>query len=348
MCAVAHHGRGAVCYPFTVNDTVTSAERPPSHSDLTAGFEGHRRLLWGLCYRMTGSAADAEDLVQETFARALERPPKGELRPWLVTVAMNLGRDLLRRRRRQAYVGPWLPEPVALGSDGLAPGDGPGASPSARYELLESASFAFLVTLEAMTPQQRAVLLLRDVFDYSVRETSSALAISEANVKTTLHRARRSMRSYDAERGGRADSERMLQIMQAFLTHVVAGDISAVEAMLARDCVALSDGGGEFFAARVPVIGRQKVAKFYAKIAHLRPAGGTFDLRLLNGSPALVATFAEAPAGQAPRVIMTLDAAPTGEITAVYSVLATPKVNALFAQFEASSGSAPRAFGASP
>lgn len=244
---------------------------------------------------------------------------------------MNLGRDLLRRRRRHTYVGPWLPEPVALGSDGLAPGDGPGASPSARYELLESASFAFLVSLEALTPQQRAVLLLRDVFDYSVRETSSALRISEANVKTTLHRARRAMRSYDAERDDRPGSERALEAMQAFLNHVAAGDVDAVESMLAEDCVALSDGGGEFFAARVPVVGRQRVAKLYLKIAHMRPSGGTFDLRVLNGAPTLVATFADAPTGQAPHVIMTIDVAPTGQITAIYSVLATPKISALFA-----------------
>src|SRR4030095_12948344 len=142
----------------------------PAYAD---ALEPHRRHLWGLCYRMTGNAADADELVQETFARALERPPARTdqpWRPWLVRVAMNLARDLLRYRRRSPYRGSWLPSPIETDSDDELPSYelavGSGSPTEGRYELLESVSFAFLLALEALRPNQRAVLLLRDVFDY--------------------------------------------------------------------------------------------------------------------------------------------------------------------------------------
>ena len=134
-------------------------------------FDEHKRFLWGMCYRMTGSAADADDLVQDTFVRALEKPPSdmdAPLRPWLIKVAMNLSRDQLRRRRRREYFGPWLPSPVFTEGDDAFPVDHTPVSESTavtRYDLMESVSMAFLLALEALTPAQRAVLLLRDVFD---------------------------------------------------------------------------------------------------------------------------------------------------------------------------------------
>src|SRR3954470_5840996 len=155
-------------------------------------YEANRRLLWGLVYRMTGDAAEADDVVQETFVRALASPPRDTSepwRPWLVRVAMNIARDRLRRRPR-GYPGPWLPTPIA--DDGSL-GEGQSsseASPATRYDVVESVTFAFLVALEALTPAQRAVLLLRDVVDYSTSETAAALGMTEANVKVSLHRAR--------------------------------------------------------------------------------------------------------------------------------------------------------------
>src|SRR5499427_709758 len=168
-------------------------------------FRAHERFVWGLCYRMTGNAADADDLAQETFVRAWERPPARTdepWRPWLVRVAMNLSRDLLRRRKRRHYEGPWLPSPIETGDEAATPADKPPfdelaherGDPAARYDMLESVSFAFPLALEALTPAQRAALLLRDVFDYSVKETAEALGMSEPNIKTAHHRARRTMR----------------------------------------------------------------------------------------------------------------------------------------------------------
>src|SRR5262245_56527904 len=152
-------------------------------------FDEHKRFLWGMCYRMTGSAADADDIVQDTFVRALENPPadmEAPLRPWLVKVAMNLSRDQLRRRRRREYVGPWLPFPVLTDGDAqsqLGHTTLTEDSPGAHYDLKESVTLAFLLALEALTPAQRAVLLLRDVFDYSTIETAEALVMSEVNIK---------------------------------------------------------------------------------------------------------------------------------------------------------------------
>src|SRR5215471_17471425 len=117
-------------------------------------FDEHRRYLWGICYRMTGSAADADDIVQDTFVKALEKPPKdmeAPLRPWLVTIAINLSRDQLRRRRRREYFGPWLPAPVMTEDESPLELDhqpAAEASPMAQYDLTESITFAFLVALE--------------------------------------------------------------------------------------------------------------------------------------------------------------------------------------------------------
>jgi len=177
--------------------------------DYEALFAAERRFVWRLCYRMTGSAADADDVLQETFVRAIAQPPpRTDLawRPWLVRVAVNLARDCLRRRRRAPYRGPWLPAPIDCGgADAPEPpayevGAGAARSTEGRYELMESVSYAFLLALEALTPAQRAVLLLRDVIDYDVRETALALGMSEANVKTTHHRARRAMAAYNGAR----------------------------------------------------------------------------------------------------------------------------------------------------
>src|SRR5687768_711266 len=136
-------------------------------------FQAHRHFLWGLCYRMTGSAADADDLVQETFVRAIERPPvdmRDGWRAWLARVATNLAIDALRRRKRREYIGPWLPAPIDTAGEASPPAHeiaSPEISTEHRYDLVESVSVAFLLALEHLTPRQRAVLILRDVFDYT-------------------------------------------------------------------------------------------------------------------------------------------------------------------------------------
>ncbi|HJY84071.1 MAG TPA: sigma-70 family RNA polymerase sigma factor [Candidatus Binatia bacterium] len=310
-------------------------------------FQEHKPFLWSLCYRLTGSTADADDLVQETFTRALEHPPvrtDAPWRPWLVRVAMNLGRDLLRRRKRRTYIGPWLPSPletspameVTLSTveeespPSYEPADGQ-SSTEGRYDLLESVSFAFLLALEALSPQQRAVLLLRDVFDYSVQETAEALGISEANVKTSYHRARRALQAYDRDRciPTRTLQQRTRQALERFLTCLINQDVATIEALLTADIRAVSDGGGEFLAALRPVVGRDKVVRFYLKTNQRRGSSARSDIRMINGLPALVIEFTDNAPREVSRMVMCCDLAPDGRIKTLYSILASRKLTAV-------------------
>jgi len=307
-------------------------------------YEEHRRFLWGLCYRMTGSAADAEDVVQDTFVRAIEHPPRRTdepLRPWLVKVALNLARDLLRRRRRREYVGPWLPSPIetdlsrqsAAGATADVESDPPSHEPATlegRYDLLESVSFAFLVALEALTPTARAVLLLRDVFDYSIKETAAALDLSVPNVKTTHHRARRAMAVYDAARrppssAGHVSAQKALtQFLRALQQH----DVGAIEALLAEEVRTTTDGGGQFRSALRTIVGREKVMRFYLAVA-VNAAEAAVRPAALNGAPSVVVDIPSPPPGIAPRFTLTIELNREGQIAHLYVVSATSKLAAI-------------------
>jgi RNA polymerase sigma-70 factor, ECF subfamily len=259
-------------------------------------FDEHKRLLWGMCYRMTGSAADADDIVQDTFVRALEKPPtdmEAPLRPWLVKVAMNLSRDQLRRRRRREYFGTWLPSPVLTeGDDGsvLDHRAVTESTPVTRYDLMESVSLAFLLALEALTPAQRAVLILRDVFDYSTNETAEALEMSEANIKVTLHRARRTMNSYDQNRVSNFSkrSGELRDILQRFLSLLNAGDVQGLKNMLAAEVVLVSDGGGEVNALAEPMYGREKVLRLIEKLYEANRDVTSTSVWNVNGEPTML------------------------------------------------------------
>jgi RNA polymerase sigma factor (sigma-70 family) len=304
-------------------------------------LETDRRLLWGLCYRMTGNAADADDLVQETFVRALERPPRRThepLRPWLIRVAINLCRDLLRRRKRRGYVGEWLPSPVRTDDletpasyEPVAPTED---SPSARYDLLESVSFAFLLALEKLTPNQRAVLLLRDVFDYSTDETASALDISEANVKVLLLRARRKMREYDNKRSAptREVRDATRHTLERFLFFLSRGDARGIEQLLAEDAISVSDGGGEVRAALRTIVGRAKVLRLIFGLAAKLPPTMKTSFVDLNGLPAVLFDLgprAGLQAGYASRFTLQCELDVAGRIKALQVVLAPSKLAAI-------------------
>ncbi len=297
-------------------------------------LEANRRYLWAICYRMTGSAADADDLVQETFARALEHPPPDPStpwRPWLTRITVNLARDALRRRKVRGYPGQWLPEPVQL--DGmLLDAAGPENDAERRYGTFESLSFAFLIALEALTPTQRAVLLLRDALDYSVRETAEALEISEANVKTTLHRARAAMANYDESRLPTSTevNRQVSEVLYKILGAMATGDVTAFESLLASDVVAISDGGGQTFAAKKPVVGANKIARMYAKLAAGASGDGKLEVLELNGAPAVMVEDPGVKPPASHRAVLRIELNSAGKVRSIHSVLNPEKLRRLF------------------
>ena len=303
-------------------------------------LETDRRLLWGLCYRMTGNAADADDLVQETFVRALEKPPRRldqPLRPWLISVALNLSRDLLRRRKRRGYKGEWLPSPVPT-DDGESPASYEPPAPSedspvARYDMLESISFAFLLALEALTPAQRAVLLLRDVFDYSTAEVATALEITETSAKVLLHRARGRMRGYEKDRAipDEARREATREALEQFLLCLKNRDAEGLEKLLTRDVVSISDGGGEVAAALRPVRGRDRVIRLFTGLAEKAGPMPRVSFRLLNGWPAMTVEIEEQNRrpGVASKFTMHVEVDSAGLIRRIDTVAAPSKTSAL-------------------
>jgi RNA polymerase sigma factor (sigma-70 family) len=317
-----------------VERAIVEADVTPASPAPFAALEHERKHLWGVCYRMTGSASDADDLVQETFVRALERPPEDTgkpWRPWLVRVAMNLSRDQLRRRRRRDYHGVWLPTPVESIGERDASAAEPvsaEASPETRYGLMESASFAFLVAVEALTPTQRAVLILRDVFDYSSRETAGMLGTSEESVRITLHRARKTMASYEREKRpfGPDTIAAVEDALQQILTCLSTGALELGRAALSPQTRSLTDGGGALPAGRAPVHGLEKTLKMYMKLATRASSGVSVEIRRVNGLPALVFEDPAPKRPNAPRVVLLVDLDRSGKIRSVFSVIAPGKL----------------------
>jgi RNA polymerase sigma-70 factor (ECF subfamily) len=300
----------------------------------TRVLESHRPLLWNLAYRMTGLCTDADDVVQETFARALESPPPrvgadAPLRPWLVRVAVNLARDALRRRKRRGYVGSWLPEPVDFERVPAPENE----SPEARYGLAETASFAFLLALEALTPRERAVLLLRDMLDYDVRETAAVLATSEGAVKVAHHRARKALERYDGARVVPSPElvQRSQEALMRLLTAAATGDARALADLLSEDARTVNDAGGQYLAARRPVLGRDKVSRYYLALAPKNTVLSS-EWLVVNGLPALLVEFADPPPRQAPRGLLQVELAPDGRIREIHVLVAPDKLARLMSK----------------
>jgi RNA polymerase sigma-70 factor (ECF subfamily) len=275
-----------------------------------AEFESHRRHLFGVAYRMLGSAADAEDAVQESWLR-LQRADSAdivELRGWLTTVVSRICLDQLRsaRVRREAYVGPWLPEPIvtAVPAGGVHPVGGP--DPASAIELTESVRMAFLVVLEELSPEQRVAFVLHDVFTVPFDEVAESLGCSVPAARQLASRARRIVA--DAEPPKRAPQHQQRQVAEAFLQACATGDLQALTELLHPDVVARGDSDGIAPAGRRPVVGAEKVARLfvglfskYAAGATVKPIGvnGDFGMLFHGGAiPTDVTTFALDDNGQ--------------------------------------------------
>jgi RNA polymerase sigma-70 factor (ECF subfamily) len=221
-------------------------------------FARHRSLLFTVAYEMLGSASDAEDVVQETWLRwaNVDHDTVRHPRAYLVRIATRQALNRLRTqaRRREDYVGEWLPEPVLTSPD-----------VAADVELAESVSIAMLMVLETLGPAERAVFVLREVFATPYDEIAEAVGKTPAAVRQIAHRAR----EHVAARQPRVavSTAEQQQVVERFLAAVRGGDVQALLDVLAPDVVAVPDGGGVVAAARVPVVGAERVARFLATIA---------------------------------------------------------------------------------
>lgn len=246
--------------------------------DPAAVFEQYRRLLFAIAYRMLGSATDAEDVVQDCFVRWFQSGQSAESpKSYLSSVAVNLCIDRLRsaRAHREVYVGPWLPEPIATDQPELGE----------SVALTESLSFAFLLLLERLNPVERAVFLLREVFEYGYDEVAAAVGKSEANCRQIHHRARQRIGDRPRFRVSYQEHER---ITAEFLQAASTGDVARLTALLAEDVVFRGDGGGKVRTALKEVKGRDNVTRgLFGGIKWL-PAGTQPRLLTANGQPAIL------------------------------------------------------------
>jgi RNA polymerase sigma-70 factor, ECF subfamily len=268
----------------------------------TDTFVAHRNLLFTVAYEMLGSAADAEDVLQETWLRwaEVDHAEVRDARAYLVRITTRLSLNLLRtvQRQREAYVGPWLPEPLLTTPD-----------VAEDVELADSVSVAMLHVLETLTPSERAVFVLREVFDVPYDDIAAALDKSAAAVRQIAHRAR----SHVEARQPRIDvsmRERDAAV-DAFLLAAQSGDLDALMDVLSPDVVLVTDGGGKKRAALRPILGRDKVVRFLGAVAD---PDATASLGEVNGGPALVVTIR----GEVDTILTFLVEA--GLVTGLYAV----------------------------
>jgi RNA polymerase sigma-70 factor (ECF subfamily) len=256
---------------------------------MVESFEAYRPYLFAIAYRMLGSAMDAEDMVQETYLRYQRTPPDDivALKPFLTTILTRLSVDQLQlaRRTRNTYLGPWLPEPITTAEPAEALAS---ANPEERVDLYESISLAFLVLLEQLQPIERAVFLLREVFEYDYAEIAAFLGKSEAACRQSFSRAKKHLADHRPRFAASPETHR--QMLTGFLAAVQAGDMSALTNLLAEDVTLWADGGGNVpGAATRPVTGRVAVARFsIGATRRFLPAGYRIELHEVNGQPALI------------------------------------------------------------
>jgi len=231
-----------------------SSNRPHDDDPLAP----HRGRLLGLAYRMLGSRSDAEDVVQDAYLRFAGAQGVHNPEAFLVTIVTRLCLDRLKsaKAQREIYVGPWLPEPVF---------DAEGLSADAATELADDLSFALLLALDRLSPMERAAFLLHDVFDTPFSEIAAMLDRTEASCRQLASRARRAVRDNRPAPVATPDSH--ARLLQAFSDAVASGDVRQLAELLREDAVAITDGGGRKFAARNPIIGADKVARFFIGLA---------------------------------------------------------------------------------
>jgi RNA polymerase sigma-70 factor (ECF subfamily) len=289
---------------------------------LERALVAERPRLVGLAYRITGSRVDAEDVVQGAWERAQRAGPAGIDRPaaWLTTVVARLALDQLRsaQRRRETYVGPWLPEPVPTEHVRARPAAG---DPAEMAELAESLTFGFLRLLEALSPVERVVFVLAEVFGMPFPEIAVVVDRSPDACRQIASRARRRVR--DDGRSHRAPPD-AAKVADDLVVALGTGAVDRVLELLAPDVVLLSDGGAAARAARRPVVGADRVSRLLLNLAR-RGLGvaATFRRAELNGAPGMVALAGDTP------ILAMAAVVEDGRVTTIYSVVNPDKLAAL-------------------
>ncbi|WP_309238576.1 RNA polymerase sigma-70 factor [Actinoplanes aureus] len=283
-------------------------------------FHQHRNLLFSVAYRVLGTAADAEDAVQDAWIKwsAADRSQVVEPKAYLTRIVSNLAFERLRstRHKRETYVGPWLPEPI------LTSGDTADTVTDA-----ESVSMAMLVVLETLSPLERAVFVLKEVFDFSFVEIAQAVERSEAAVRQAAHRAREHVRARRPR--FTADRSRQREVTDRFFAAATGGDINTLMELLSPDVTLWTDGGGKVRQALRPVVGAQTVAAWFAAIGTVtyqgvEPGDMHAEVVEINGGPGMVFSGLG-------RVIatVTFDFDADGRITAIHNVANPDKLQAV-------------------
>ena len=249
------------------------ASDPSAIDDGLSAFVKTRRRLFGIAYRMLGSVAEAEDVVQDVWTRwqSTDRGVVRDPQAFLTTTTTRLAINVLQsaRTRRETYVGPWLPEPVDTSAD-----------PGLGAERGEAIELAVLVLLERLAPTERAAFVLREAFDYPYKDIADVLRVEEANARQLVTRARQHVA--DGRRARVADAEQR-RLLQAFIAAAQTGDLAELEHMFTADVVSKADGGGFIRAAQKPVVGRERVAKYISTIAPWGWRGLTITMTQANG-----------------------------------------------------------------
>jgi RNA polymerase sigma-70 factor, ECF subfamily len=237
-------------------------------------FERHRPLLFSIAYRMLGSVMEAEDMVQETYLRYIKTPAETVTSPkaFLSTIITRLCLDHLKSAKveREEYIGPWLPEPFRTDEPSLTPVD--------SYEMI---SIAALALLENLSPLERAVFLLREVFDYSYGEIAAIVEKSEANCRQFYHRAKQYLHQHRPR--FKTSPAAQQKLVTGFLQAVQTGDVEGLTTLLAKDVTLWSDGGGKAAAARRPLVGNERVAQLLLVSYRKRPEHSHMELAEVNG-----------------------------------------------------------------
>jgi RNA polymerase sigma-70 factor (ECF subfamily) len=258
-------------------------------------LEELRRQGFGVAYRMLGSVSEAEDVAQEALLRLTrQEDPIDEPAAWVTTVATRLSINVLKsaRSRREAYVGPWLPEPLV---------EDPAPGPASRAELADSLSLALLVLFERLSPVERAAYLLREVFGYEYAEIAGIIERTEVNSRQLVTRARKHLEAsrprFDADEAARD------ALLERFLAAAEEGDLEALEELLAKDAVLYADHGGKAMAPQEPLFGATLIARFMAGVAQASPDDFESRRVRVNGQPGrLVRGPAEPEPGEAERL----------------------------------------------